>query len=359
MKQSERTSTLLIEHYQTYPNLQIRDMFKYIHQSAFGCEHMVSSLNLAIEYIRKEYEKGIKENETLIEALDGDYSRVHLSYIDKGLSIETFGSLFFGSANKESGAKSKLIRKLEVFKELVSEKVLPFSQKELGKEIKEWEKSGYLSIHHSDIFRELYHPAYRVIDNKYLDYLTLFVGIDKMLKKGTTTIAIEGGSASGKTTLSQMLREIYDCQVFHMDDFFLRPEQRTPERYAEIGGNVDRERFLEDVLIPLSKGETIDYQRFDCATMKLKRPIKKNPGKLNIIEGAYSMHPELVKFYDLSIFLDISSELQRERILKRNSPQMANRFFDEWIPLEKEYFFETQVKERCDMCISVLQKGNC
>ena len=34
-----------------------------------------------------------------------------------------------------------------------------------------------------------------------------------------------------------------------MDDFFLRPEQRRPERFAEPGGNVDRERFAAEVLV--------------------------------------------------------------------------------------------------------------
>ena len=79
-----------------------------------------------------------------------------------------------------------------------------------------------------------------------------------MLQNGNAVIAIEGGSASGKTTLGALLETLYDCTVFHMDDFFLRPEQRTPERYAEVGGNIDRERFLEEVLIPLRQKETIE-----------------------------------------------------------------------------------------------------
>ena len=83
----------------------------------------------------------------------------------------------------------------------------------------------------------------------------LFEEIEKRLEKRPLTLVVDGPSASGKTTLSEMLREKYDCTVFHMDDFFLRAEQRTPERYAEIGGNIDRERFLEDVLIPLKKAE--------------------------------------------------------------------------------------------------------
>lgn len=174
-----------------------------------------------------------------------------------------------------------------------------------------------------------------------------------MLRKGNVTMAIDGGSASGKTTLAKKLEETYGAAVFHMDDFFLRPEQRTAERFAEPGGNVDRERFLEEVLIPLSKNEPINYRRFDCRTFSMEQPVIVKPSKLNVIEGAYSMHPELAGYYDFSVFLDISSDLQEERIRKRNMPEMAKRFFEEWIPMEQCYFEKMDVKEHCDMVIEI------
>ncbi|MBO5040902.1 MAG: hypothetical protein J6D09_07375 [Clostridia bacterium] len=183
-------------------------------------------------------------------------------------------------------------------------------------------------------------------------YKELLSKIDGLIARGNAVVAIEGGSASGKTTLAKMLSDVYDCTVFHMDDFFLRPEQRTKERYEEAGGNVDRERFLSEVLIPLKNGEQIKYRKFDCSTMTLTDEETVIPKKLTVIEGAYSMHPELAEYYDLSVFLDISPELQRERILRRNGEKMAARFFNEWIPLEEKYFSLTDAKNRCDVLIS-------
>ena len=183
-------------------------------------------------------------------------------------------------------------------------------------------------------------------------YKELLSKIDGLVARGNAVVAIEGGSASGKTTLAKMLSDVYDCTVFHMDDFFLRPEQRTKERYEEAGGNVDRERFLSEVLIPLKNGEQIKYRKFDCSTMTLTDEETVIPKKLTVIEGAYSMHPELAEYYDLSVFLDISPELQRERILRRNGEKMAARFFNEWIPLEEKYFSLTDAKNRCDVLIS-------
>jgi uridine kinase len=123
-----------------------------------------------------------------------------------------------------------------------------------------------------------------------------------------------------------------------------------------VGGNVDRERFLQEVLQPLGKGETVKYRKFDCGVMHMGEEIHVEPKTLTVIEGAYSMHPELAKYYDFSVFLDISPELQKERIQKRNEPQLAKRFFEEWIPLERQYFCKMKIKEYCDIQISIDSK---
>ena len=134
---------------------------------------------------------------------------------------------------------------------------------------------------------------------------------------------------------------------------FLRPEQRTAERFAQPGGNVDRERFLEEIALPLRHGHAVSYRKFDCSTFTLSEPITVLPKPLTIVEGAYSMHPSLADTYSLSVFLDISEELQKKRIEKRNSPFMAKRFFEEWIPLEKVYFDAFGIKDKCDMRIEI------
>ena len=80
--------------------------------------------------------------------------------------------------------------------------------------------------------------------------------IDDLLKNGRQiVIAVDGNCTAGKTTLAECLAKEYDCNVIHMDDFFLRPEQRTAQRLAEPGGNVDYERFREEVLGNLRTGK--------------------------------------------------------------------------------------------------------
>ena len=162
--------------------------------------------------------------------------------------------------------------------------------------------------------------------------------IDTLLEENNLVIvAIDGKCTSGKTTLASKLAEIYDCNVFHMDDFFLRPEQRTPERFAEVGGNVDYERFHEEVLLPLKSGKAFSYRPFDCSTFALSAPVTVAPKKLNIIEGTYSHHPYFSNPYDLKIMLTVDEETQRQRVLERPA-FLHKRFFEEWIPMENRYF---------------------
>ena len=352
MNNNQKTKELIISHFNKYPNLKIQDLFKFLFQSSFGCEHLVSSLDKVKSYLNDEY-NNIKQSNFSIDSLDGNYSRVPLSYIDKGLSIDTFSKLFYLSSKTEENGLLLLKEKLNVLCSLAKDNLLPFSINEVCDEINKWKEQNYPAVHHSNEFRSFYKPSYRLISNDYITYLPLFIEIDKFINKKHIIVAIDGGSASGKTTLSNLLEKIYDCNIFHMDDFFLQPHQRTKERFLEVGGNIDRERFLDEVLIPLKNNDTIKYHIFDCSTMSLGECIEVSPKKVTIIEGAYSMHKELSSYYDLTVFLDISPEYQKERILIRNSPNFAKRFFEEWIPLENKYFNETNIKDRCNLVIDI------
>ncbi len=350
---NEKTCERLKKHYSTYPELQAEDVLKYIFQSVFGCEHFVSDEDTAIRNIRREYATVPETDPPRIDALDGRYSRVHLSCMNDGLSPETLAKLFCASAKQEADGMDLLLQKLGLIQALVQDAQLPLDPTAFHQRLNEWRACGYPAIHHSQNFRAAYHPAYRVIANEYVPVLPLLSEIDRRLRHGSAIIAIEGGSASGKTTLAAMLHTLYDCNVLHMDDFFLRPEQRTAARYAEVGGNIDRERFEVEVLKPLAKNEIIRYRRFNCEEQMLGPSIEVIPKRLTVIEGVYSMHPAFSRYYDFSVFLNISPPDQKERILKRNSPQLATRFFEEWIPLENAYFLQMDIQKKADLVLSV------
>lgn len=170
-------------------------------------------------------------------------------------------------------------------------------------------------------------------------------------KKEHIIIAIDGRCSAGKTSLAERIREASGCRVIHMDDFFLRPEQRTEERYREPGGNFDRERFSEEVLIPLLRGQPFSYRPYDCKTQALSQPVLVTPNRITVIEGSYSCHPALKDNYDLCVFLTVDKEEQLRRIENRNGKEALSVFREKWIPLEERYFKAFDVENACDLLI--------
>ena len=166
--------------------------------------------------------------------------------------------------------------------------------------------------------------------------------------KDRILVAIDGSCASGKSTLADKLAQVMDCNLFRVDDFFLRPEQRTRERLAEVGGNVDYERFYREVLKPLKTGNAFSYRPFDCRTGLLAEPVEVQPKQINIIEGSYSQHPYFGEVYDLKVFLTVSPDVRTQRIHRR-PPMLRKKFFEEWIPMEQRYFDAFSIPQKADL----------
>lgn len=176
--------------------------------------------------------------------------------------------------------------------------------------------------------------------------------VDALLQvRPRVLLAIDGNCCAGKTTLAGRIGARLNAPVFHMDDFFLQPAMRSPERLSTPGGNVDAERFLAEVLLPVSRGESVSYVRYDCKENRLLSPKTVAPAAVSIVEGAYCLHPLLSPYYDLKIFCRIDPELQMERVRKRNGLAQAEVFRSRWIPLENAYIEAFQVEQSCDIVI--------
>lgn len=179
-------------------------------------------------------------------------------------------------------------------------------------------------------------------------FLPVVEEINRLLQGNDDVIlvCIDGPAASGKTTLGYYLKSIFECNLFHMDDFFLRDEQKTEARLKEVGGNIDYERFKAEVLETVLRRENVMYQPFFCKTRTLQEAQEILFRRLNIVEGAYSQHPYFGDACQLRVFLDISHDLQVERIRSRNGEDMLEIFLSRWIPMENDYFEKFEIKRK-------------
>lgn len=323
------------EYFRQYPLSTMQDFVKYLYQATLGSAHLVSNQEANYQYLVKEYDEIIKDYQhILFEEISDDLVRVHLEAIPQNY-LAYYHHFFMLSVDIEED-KQKLTEVLESVEDI------PFNKDEWKQYIKEYIDNGCPVMRHSEIFREHYHPHYRLMKKKYIPYIQL------LDKEGI--LAIEGNSASGKSTLAKLLSEAKNLPVISMDEFFLQPHQRTPERLQEIGGNVDYERFYQEVVGKL-KESTIVYQIFDCSCMRLTEFKTIDISKGLIVEGCYSHHPYFKEYMDYRIFLSIDKQTQVERILKRNGEKMLERFVKEWIPKENIYFETFNIKDKANIII--------
>ena len=151
-------------------------------------------------------------------------------------------------------------------------------------------------------------------------------------------VTIDGPCASGKTTLASHLAEVLCAAVVHTDDFVVPHAQKTPERLRVPGGNCDFERLISEVVAPWKRGDPVRFRRYDCGADCLL-PEEALPDRgLLILEGSYCNLPAIRRYADVRIFADAPWEVRRARLIRRESPESLQRFYDRWIPLENAYF---------------------
>lgn len=169
--------------------------------------------------------------------------------------------------------------------------------------------------------------------------------LEKIEERRPHVIAVDGPSASGKTTLIEDLSKRIDFSLVNMDDFFLPPELRTEERYKEKGGNIHYERFMEEVIVPIMERRSFSYRRFSCASLTYTEKREVNGDGLIIVEGCYSLHPKFPVYWDLSFLLSVDED-ERMRRLYMRSPDKFDDYIKKWIPLEREYFSSFDIEGR-------------
>lgn len=346
----EELRGVLTAHARRYPVMAPCDAVKLIFQNEFGGGHSIADPAQHLASLRSEHAATAHDpSAPLLEDIGNGVVRVMLAALDPNdYPLEELSRDFIRSAQLHQGSMESFLQKLEVLRQLVREGALPFSSEALEDYLEPYLRSGCPPVSHSPAYRRAYRPAYRIVVRSACLPLLLHHIRALCARQERVLVAIDGRCASGKTTLARRLAEGRGWATVHMDHFFLRPEQRTAARYALPGGNIDHERFLTQLLLPLRRGGTPVYRPFDCQTQRLCDPIPFVPTQVTIVEGSYSCHPALRDRYDLRVFLTVDPDVQIQRILTRDGAEHAETFRQKWIPLEERYFEACQVEAACD-----------
>ena len=334
-------------HMKTHPALELRDAIKFLYQSCMGNGHLMLDRDAAWNYLVEEWQKTPPSYTVpLTESLGNGLCRLSLaSCKEMGLSVHTLFALFL-RANRLFSPSQATLRTL--LPQLYS--LFPYPHQIA--EIQQYLQDGMPVISHSQTYRTAYAPAYRLVLEQDISLLPLCADIDRhMAQNSRTIVALDGPCASGKSTIGALLSQLYDCPLVHMDDFFLPQKQKTPARLSQAGGNIDAERFLSQVLLPVSQGKSAQYQPYRCHTDNFGEWLEVPPSALTIIEGVYALRPDLQPYYSICCYLDAPWSVRRERLLKRCGEGGLARFEALWIPLEQQYFETFQIESQCSIKI--------
>ncbi len=344
---------LLYEHYVNYKELTPQDAVKFLYQRFMGPGHLISDEEAAAARLRVEWDE-IDADDTapLSIPLGGGLCRLNLRRCKAlGLSPDTVARLFVLTAQHVTPDRSGLEQALELICSL------PFPPGLAEAYLSAYRAQGCPMVSHSEAFRARYSPSYRIVFGYYVNIIPVLAAIDRAMRDTPRLrVAFDGPCASGKSTLAGTLHEIYGCPVIQMHDFFLRPEQRTPERLAQPGGNVDYERFSQEVLTPLLDGEELRYRPWNCQRQDFDPAGTVPPAALTVVEGSYSLREDLRHAYQLRIWSYADWDSRKKRLLARGGDDCLARFEQLWIPLEDRYFQETNVRDCCQLSIDLSDK---
>ena len=143
-------------------------------------------------------------------------------------------------------------------------------------------------------------------------------------------IGIAGGSASGKTTIANKLKEMSldygQVNIIRLDDYYLDHPELVLEERKKI--NYDHPNAFDVELLTkhiqqLRHGKKVDVPQYDFVNHCRKRTVTPvEPSKVLIIEGILVLAiPEISDLLDIKLFVDTPDDIRFIRRLSRDVHQ--------------------------------------
>jgi hypothetical protein len=170
----EPLEQILTNHFTRAPFMQAQDLYKLLHQATLGSQHAINDEKVARSWLERELvEMGVGPEDPLLDPLppDGSIVRVHLRpYLQAGKNPETLLQAFIRTANDWRGSSEKLIQVGAAAARLAHTERWSIQPEEIEAFFEEMESQDFPAVHHSEIYQQYYHPAYRVVAMQFLEY---------------------------------------------------------------------------------------------------------------------------------------------------------------------------------------------
>ena len=166
---------LLLAEIERHPHSNVEDIYKFIHQAAFGSEHAVKDTVAVRKWMENEIANlDSSINDELINQLspDGKLVRINLRpFLKKGYDPDLLLDAFIKTANNYKGSAESFKSYWKAASDLADAKIFTFTSEEMNNFFEEQSKKQFPAVHHSEEYEAEYKPAYRVINRKCLPFL--------------------------------------------------------------------------------------------------------------------------------------------------------------------------------------------
>ncbi len=182
---------------------------------------------------------------------------------------------------------------------------------------------------------------------------------DLLQTKDHVVVAVSGFGGSGKTTIAEKIKNSFPSSTWvQLDNFLINRGQGDG-----WSGGYDWQRF-EGVLKDIKAGHDLHYQWYDWHKDTLSDGwIDEKLPKVIVVEGCRILQPNLMKYYDLSVWIDVDLEIASARGIERDTKNWQDKLDKQglqdhlsnwpkvWAPKDKEYFDALNPERLADMVI--------
>jgi uridine kinase len=186
-------------------------------------------------------------------------------------------------------------------------------------------------------------------------------------------VAIDGVDASGKTVLADRLVPLIEKRnrpvIRATIDSFHNPQKLRYQRGVNSPAGYYYDSFnyevlQQDLLIPLGPGGNLKYRQ---AAFNLKDNIsipeiwyKAPANAVLLFDGVFLLRPELIQYWDFSIFLDVDFRISVPRAVQRdilsgdqnwNANTLQARYERRYVPGQQLYLREARPQEQASIIV--------
>ena len=207
-----------------------------------------------------------------------------------------------------------------------------------------------------EVFKDV--STYFVYSTSIIIYYYLLLALTQnvyfKIKSSPIIFAIAGDSATGKTTISNVLKNYLGkktVNIIELDSFHkFERDNEMWDRYTHLDPKMNNLTEFRNVLLNIINGKTEIVKQYNHLSGKFDNFDKKKIKDFLIVEGLHSLFfKDLNSKYNIKVFLDVESDLKKElkisRDIKRQKSEESikkeienrRRDFDQFILPQEKY----------------------